>query len=96
MVEILAEQLRIEVLDANRTSLDVRLGIHLSAGDAGTPRGSVPFGRRSDRGRGRGSHVPDLLVQLTQLMQMPVRLYMTTESVIDELLRRMYGDVGRA
>jgi hypothetical protein len=27
---------------------------------------------------------------------MPVRLFMATQSVIDELLRRMYGDVGRA
>jgi hypothetical protein len=97
VVEILAEQLRIEVLDANRTSLDVQLGIHLAGGDARRLR-AVPY-RLVDgviEVAVADPTLPDLLVQLTQLMQMPVRLYMATQSVIDELMRRMYGDVGRA
>jgi hypothetical protein len=97
VVEILAEQLRIEVLDANRTSLDVQLGIHLAAGDARLLR-AVPY-RLIDgviEVAVADPTLPDLLVQLTQLIQMPVRLYMATQSVIDELIRRMYGDVGRS
>ena len=96
VVEILAEQLRIEVLDANRTSLDVQLGIHLAVGDAYRLR-AVPY-RLVDgviEVAVADPTLPDLLVQLTQLMQMPVRLFMATQSVVDELIRRMYGDVGR-
>ncbi len=97
VVEILAEQLRIEVLDVNRTSMDPELGVHLSAGDARHLR-AVPY--RSIDGVIEvvvaDPTLDDLVPQLSELMHRPFRLSMTTRSVIDELLRRMYGDVGRA
>jgi hypothetical protein len=97
VVEILAEQLRIDVLDVNRTSIDLKLGVYLPAGDARHLR-AVPY--RSVDGVIEvvvaDPTVEDLLPQLTQLMHVPVRLVMTTKSVVDELLARMYGAVGRS
>src|SRR4051812_2872266 len=84
VVEILAEQLRIDVLDVNRTSMDLKLRVYLGVGDANLLR-AVPY--RSIDGvievAVADPTIEDLVEQLTQLMHVPVRLVMTTKSVMD-------------
>jgi MSHA biogenesis protein MshE len=91
LLELLAEQLRIDVLDINRRTLDPEIGRRLAEGDA-RRLAAVPLRRVNiaievavaDPTR------PDLVTQLTQLLLAPVCLYLTTPAIIDELIDNIH------
>jgi len=87
LLELLAEQVRIDVLDLNRTALDPETGRSLPEADA-RRLAAVPL-RRAGPAIEVAVADPtrsDLVTELTQLLLAPVCLYLTTPVVIDELI----------
>jgi MSHA biogenesis protein MshE len=92
LLELLAEQLRMDVLDVNRMQLDPEIAVRLHEEDA-RRLAAVPL-RRVDASievAVAEPTRPDLVRQLTHLLQAPVCLYLTTQAVIDELIDNVLG-----
>jgi hypothetical protein len=89
VVELVAEQLRIDVFDPHRFTADVDLARCLPEADARRLE-AVPI-----RQVGASIHVavadptrPHLVTELIRLLHAPVRLYATTHDAIDDLISR--------
>ena len=96
VIELLAEQLRLEVLDLARAEGAIEIGRRLSEADA-RRLAAIPF-----RVVGPAIAVavadptqPHLATELTQLLRVPVRIYVTTIDVVQGLIDRAYGGVDR-
>ena len=91
LLELLAEQVRIDVLDTSRGALDPEIGRSLPESEA-RRLAAVPL-RRVDTAievAVADPTRPDLVTQLTQLLLAPVCLYLTTPVVIDELIDHLH------
>ncbi len=93
LIELVAEQLRLEVFDGTRMNVNVNAGRRLAESEA-RRLGAVAF-------RDSGSWVavavadptqPDLVAQLVKRVGSPVRLYAATRATISELIDRVYTD----
>jgi hypothetical protein len=92
VVELLAEQYRIEVLDMMRVSLDPEVARLLPEPRAAR-LAAVPI-RRTDRGIAvaiADPAFPNLAKELTMLLQGPIVMYLTTPRVITRLLNQAFA-----
>jgi hypothetical protein len=96
VVELLAEQYRIEVLDVTRARLDREVALLLSEPRAFS-LSAVPI-RRTASGIAiaiADPARPNLIEELTQLLGGEIRLYLTTQAVVERLIDSVHTQPAR-
>lgn len=91
LIELVAEQLRLEVFDRARVTVNLRAARRLSEAEARRLQ-AIPF-------RDSASWIavavadptqPDLVAQLVRRLGLPVRLYVATRATVTDLLDQVY------
>jgi hypothetical protein len=92
VVELIAEQLRIDVLDISKVRIDVEAARRLAEPDA-RRLSAIPIREDADASlvvAVADPARPHLVTDLTHLLHVPIHVLATTRGTVDELIRRAY------